>query len=61
MEAAHKLQFEAIFDHEVVGITMASKTENLFRAALEGPQKTAAYVLIGNGEESMIWFISSAM
>ena len=61
MEAAHKLQFEAIFDHEVVGITMASKTGNLFRAALEGPQKTAAYVLIGNGEESMIWSISSAM
>ena len=61
MEAAHKLQFEAVFDHEVVGITMASKTGNLFRAALEGRQKTAAYALIGNGEESMISCTPSAM
>ena len=61
MEAAHKLQFEAVFDHEVVGITMTSKTGTLFRAALEEPQKTAAYVLISNGEEFMIWSTSSAV
>ena len=61
MKAIRKLQFETIFDHEVVGVATTFETETVFRVALEGSQKIAAYVLIGNGEESMIWFISSAM
>ena len=41
IEAAHKLPIEAVFDDEVVRITMGSKTGTLFRAALKGPRKTS--------------------
>jgi hypothetical protein len=55
------LQFETIFDHEVAGVATTFETETVFRVALEESQKIAANVLISNGEEFMIWFISSAM
>ena len=61
IKAIRKLQFETIFDHEVAGVATTFETETVFRVALEASQIIAAYVLVSNGEEFMIWFTLSAM
>ena len=61
IEAAHKLPIEAVFDEEVVGITMGCKTGSFFRAALKRPRTTSSYLLIHICAESITCFISSGM
>ena len=61
IKAVYRLPFETIFDNEVAGVATTFATDTVFRVALEGSQIIAARGLIRNGEESMTWFISSAM